>query len=191
VQLQELVRKKKKIYKLPGNDFSVRVGNLKLMQNHSNTDNFDDRSKIYERKKELIVCEEKINNFIMDLFYLTELGQKHIYNFLSDLDTEDVVIKNCEIIQYLHLKKFFVLWSSPADSNKILEGKVGNFFVRTSTSLAGQYTFSFNKDGNLLHFRVNHENLRSNLKIYRKQMKEIVVNPIHTHATHYGYKNNN
>jgi len=181
-------QKKKKKYKLPDKNFSVKVGDLKLGLSLSTSDNFMDDTKIYQKKKDITISDDKIQSFIKDMFFLTDMGKDHIFNFLSDLDSEDEVIKNCEIIHFLSYKKYFVLWSSPAISNKLLERKPGYFFVRTSTSVAGQYTFSFNKEGNLLHYRVTHENLKANLKIYRKQMKYINVNPIHTNATHYGYK---
>jgi len=171
-------------------DFEFKIGSLTLHPISSG--NFDDDNKIYERKIGIYSNisdgkETTVSTFLTELFFLTELGKRHIFNFLMDIPTIDKVKENMEIILFLCYKKYFVLWLSPSLANKMIDKQKGKYFIRTSTSVSGNYTFSFNENGALLHYRVSCEMLKDTIKSFNEKMNPIIVNPMLTHRNHYGY----
>jgi len=168
-----------------------------LVQTKEDTHIFEDDDRIYESKIDYNSVGGEvindINNFISEMLFLTELGKNQIFNFLLDVSQDlDRLHRNINMLQNFCYKEYFVLWLSPAVAHKILSDKENKnkFLLRTSTTLAGYYTFSFRKSDNVInHLRVRGSEVMEKLSKIKKLYSPIKINPIYkdTSIYHIGY----
>jgi len=138
------------------------------------------------------VCQETIENFVKEQFYLSDLGKKHLEAFLYDISEEKLIYKNIDVINQLMYRSYFVLWMSPYSASQFLVGKYNKFIVRTSTTQAGKYTISFyynmNEINDINHVRYTAKQIVNAITLFKNTgLSGWQINPTHTEDVHYGY----
>jgi len=107
--------------------------NVEVLTNSSNSEDdkefLEDDNRIYNSQVDIAKVPKDIvlelNTFVSELLFLSELGKKHIFNFLIDLyEDKELMHKNKKWLEKLCYKDFFVLWLSPAISIHVLEKKI-------------------------------------------------------------------
>jgi len=158
---------------------------------------FEDDDRIYRSVMDIDSFPKDIvddvTNFVSELIFLSELGQKHMFNFLIDIaENKERLDRNKKMLGKFCYREFFVLWLSPSNAQKLLAEKnnANKFLLRTSTTLAGHYTFSFRKGDTINHMRIRGSEVSSKLSDFKKKYKSLKVNPIYMKTSgyhHVGY----
>jgi len=158
---------------------------------------FEDDDRIYISKMDIESVPqdivEDVNSFVSELIFLSDVGKKHMFNFLIDIsENRERLDRNKKMLGKLCYREYFVLWLSPSVAQKMLSenNHMYKFLLRTSTTLAGYYTFTFRKKDNIVnHLRVRGSELGTKLREFKKKFRSLNVNPIYmkTNGYHVGY----